>query len=174
VLVPDTKVVERFIGRCIYCPSAEELTDEHVIPRALNGNLILRAASCKRCATITSAFELKVLRDTLGPARAMMKLRTRRKKDRPKTLPMRMESEGKETIEQVPVEDYVGVLPILERELPQYLGHVPHALGRRPDYVGLSAKMILRRDGEHLDLARRALTLISTSTLRMSEGWSLK
>ena len=32
-------------GRCIYCPSKEGLTDEHIVPQSLGGNLVLQEAS---------------------------------------------------------------------------------------------------------------------------------
>jgi hypothetical protein len=48
---------------CIYCGTqadqteAKELSDEHIIPYALGGNLVLPKASCDRCAKETHAFE---------------------------------------------------------------------------------------------------------------------
>jgi 5-methylcytosine-specific restriction endonuclease McrA len=41
--------VQRFkrIGVCIYCrDAASDLSDEHIVPYALNGNWILPKASC--------------------------------------------------------------------------------------------------------------------------------
>ena len=46
------------VGRCIYCGATEpplgarRFTDEHIIPLALGGNLILQEASCTDCAAI--------------------------------------------------------------------------------------------------------------------------
>jgi hypothetical protein len=46
------------IGRCIYCDaSGVALSDEHVIPFALNGNLVIEDASCEDCRKLTSANE---------------------------------------------------------------------------------------------------------------------
>lgn len=48
------------------------------------------AASCKRCATITGAFEGEVMRTIIGPLRMLYDLPTRRKKDRPDHLPLKV------------------------------------------------------------------------------------
>ena len=71
---------------CIYCGSRGELTDEHVIPLGLGGNLVLPASSCKQCATLTSKFELFVLRGFMREARAVAGLPSRRKAQQPKTI----------------------------------------------------------------------------------------
>lgn len=47
---------------CIYCGGGGPLSDEHIIPHALNGVEYLKNASCAACATITSQFEMAVLR----------------------------------------------------------------------------------------------------------------
>ena len=56
----------RIIGianACIYCGATSGLSDEHVIPFALEGEFVLRNASCKACGDKTSRIELKVLRE---------------------------------------------------------------------------------------------------------------
>jgi hypothetical protein len=50
------------VGVCIYCGSGDNLTDEHVLPFGLGGNLVLPKASRKRYAAITPAFEGRVQR----------------------------------------------------------------------------------------------------------------
>lgn len=70
-------------GSCIYCGSSDTLSDEHVIPLGLGGRLVLTDASCQACSRITSAFERKVLRGFMGPARITANFPTRRKKSRP-------------------------------------------------------------------------------------------
>ena len=68
------------IGECIYCGEKDDaLTDEHAMPFALNGDLVLKKASCRPCATLTSKFELSSLRGMLGRARAKLKLKSRKK-----------------------------------------------------------------------------------------------
>lgn len=74
------------VGLCIYCasvPPNTKLTDEHIIPLALGGELVLDAASCEACASETSKFELKCCRDTFQALRIHADLPTRRPKRRP-------------------------------------------------------------------------------------------
>ena len=72
------------IGYCIYCGTRERpLSKEHIIPYGLGGVWILGEASCDKCATITSEFEMDVLRNTFGPFRISSILPTRQKKERP-------------------------------------------------------------------------------------------
>lgn len=82
----------RVVGACIYCgagpaPDAP-LGDEHVVPYGLSGEWVLRDASCPSCADVTSNVERDVLRNALLPLRAKLGLRTRRKRERPATLPL--------------------------------------------------------------------------------------
>lgn len=65
------------IGKCIYCGSHDDLTDEHVLPYALGGHLRLNQASCKACATITGRLEQKLLRGHWWPYRKKLGLQTR-------------------------------------------------------------------------------------------------
>jgi len=71
------------VCKCIYCGREDQLTDEHVVPLALGGDLILPKSSCKTCNTITSKFELNVLRGYMSEARSVGNLPSRRKKNRP-------------------------------------------------------------------------------------------
>jgi len=66
------------IGRCIYCRdiNTNGLTREHVIPDALGGGLVLRAASCDyHRELINKGFESKILDDWFGPLRLAIKLK---------------------------------------------------------------------------------------------------
>lgn len=78
------------VGRCIYCGSADKLSDEHIIPYALGGEWLLPKASCSECSKITSAFEGEFARTILGPLRMLYNMPTRRPKDRPKHLPLKV------------------------------------------------------------------------------------
>src|SRR5208337_2191611 len=92
--VIDTRQTKK-IGRCIYCGETEgKLTEEHITPLGLSGLLVLLDASCNRCSKITSALEMKILRDMLFAARAALSTRTRRKKKRATTHPMFVERAG--------------------------------------------------------------------------------
>lgn len=77
------------VRRCIYCgetklPASEgRFTDEHVIPLALGGNLVLQEASCKRCAKIINReIETPVLDHEWGNLRAKRDFPTRNKQRR--------------------------------------------------------------------------------------------
>ena len=82
--------VNRFgsIGQCVYCGSKDGLSDEHIVPFGLNGNLILEKVSCPACARITSETELRVLRGFMHRARTVGGFRTRRPKQRPEKIPL--------------------------------------------------------------------------------------
>ncbi|MGY3235622.1 hypothetical protein ACVWZ4_003835 [Bradyrhizobium sp. USDA 4472] len=78
------------VNRCVYCGCKDDLTDEHIIPSGLGGRWLLPKASCRPCATITGAFEGVVLRTILGPLRMYYSMPTRRKKQRPEKLPLKV------------------------------------------------------------------------------------
>ncbi len=76
------------VGRCIYCFVTDcDLGDEHIIPQALGGNIILRSASCSDCERIIGAgVEQRLTHKTKGMF-AAMRLRHNYKSKRPKTRP---------------------------------------------------------------------------------------
>jgi len=77
-------------GACIYCRSRDRLSDEHIVPYAAGGRWVLPDASCKNCATVTGTFEGEVSRTILGPLRMLYNMPTRRKKERPRHLPLKV------------------------------------------------------------------------------------
>lgn len=82
------------INRCIYCDRSDiELSDEHIMPYGLNGDLILPKSSCLKCAAITSKVERSVLRGSLLHLRTKNNFRTRRAKNRPASFDL-LESEA--------------------------------------------------------------------------------
>jgi len=88
---------------CIYCGAKDPpggLGEEHIVPFALGGTLVLPEASCRDCERITGAkVEQQVLRKMLGELRGWQNLpRRKRKKDnvyRPR--PIRVEVDGRWT-----------------------------------------------------------------------------
>ena len=76
------------VGRCIYCgngPDQRDLDDEHIIPLAFNGALVLPESSCRKCAhVINQQVENPVLSQEWERFRAKHKLPTRRSKNRRK------------------------------------------------------------------------------------------
>lgn len=75
---------------CVYCGAQERLTDEHIIPFAAGGKWLLPQASCKACAVITGKFEGEFSRTIIGPLRMLFNMPTRRPKDRPSHLPLKV------------------------------------------------------------------------------------
>ena len=110
-----TKRVES-VGHCIYCGASENLSDEHVIPLALGGNIILPNSSCPNCATITSDFERRVLRGFMLSGRVAGNYPTRRPKKRPKSLPLQVEKQGEFEKIDLPVQEHPALLllPLLK------------------------------------------------------------
>ena len=84
------KKVYSQVGRCIYCHITDDLIGEHVIPFGLGGRLELPKSSCHRCSKITSDFEHTCLRTMYGPLRLLYDLPSRRKKNRPQKLPLKV------------------------------------------------------------------------------------
>jgi hypothetical protein len=102
----------RDIGQCIYCDSIDEsLTKEHAVPYGLNGPWTLLRASCRRCADITHRFERDSLRGLFPTLRAVLRMQTRRPSQRPRTLPLVLESRGVQRTVQVPLTDFPLYLP---------------------------------------------------------------
>ena len=101
------------VNQCIYCRTTEKpLTDEHTIAYGLNGTLVLQKASCLDCNNITSLFEGKVLRGFTREARIALGMRTRRRDKVPKTFPLGIVKDGRETITHVPANEQFVVLPL--------------------------------------------------------------
>ena len=110
------------VGRCIYCGSTKDLSDEHIIPYGLGGKSVLEKASCKRCASITSQFEKEVLRETYFEFRNSMNFPTRNKQNRPESILINVETNDGEIKElTIPSQEHPGFLPMIEFEEPGIL-----------------------------------------------------
>lgn len=72
------------VGACIYCGSVEALTDEHILPDGIGGDLILPAASCKPCQDKIKPWETRVQKRNLGATRAASGVRSRKRRGRNK------------------------------------------------------------------------------------------
>jgi hypothetical protein len=107
------------VGQCIYCGSRNKLSDEHIVPFALGGRLILPKASCPECAKITSAFERKVLHAEgfMQSARVVGKFQTRRPKRRPKKVLLTIKKAQEFESIELPIEHATAFLdlPMLPR-----------------------------------------------------------
>lgn len=110
------------IGHCIYCGSVENLSDEHIVPYGLGGNLILPKASCSTCAKITSRFELVVQRGSMRPARIYREIQSRKKhKSAPKTYPLIVERNNDIETLEAPLDEYPILVTFPIFSVPGYL-----------------------------------------------------
>lgn len=94
------------IGICVYCGSDDGLSDEHVLPYALGGNLILQKASCEACRIVTGNLEQKLLRGHWWPQRIRTGLqsRTKHKEQLPISVTIIQEN-GVEIAAKMPIEE---------------------------------------------------------------------
>jgi hypothetical protein len=110
------------VGRCIYCHTDRlPLKAEHIIPFGLNGPWKLLDASCGKCEAITSRFERDVLKTTFDTVRIALDFPSRRKKNRPKQLPLTITRGGKQEDVNLAVEEYPAVIGMPHFEAPAYL-----------------------------------------------------
>jgi hypothetical protein len=94
-LIPAKKYAP--VGACIYCgnTTTSKLSDEHIVPYALNGNWILQKATCEKCAYVTGQLiEQRVLRGELRHLRAALGFQTRRPSERPTLI--RIQADGRD------------------------------------------------------------------------------
>lgn len=103
------------VGHCIYCGSVDELSDEHVLAYSLGGLVLLPKASCKACRDLTSDFERRVTRGFMHYARIAGQMPTRRQKERPDSLPLKLLQADGYSILDVLVTEYPAILhmPVL-------------------------------------------------------------
>lgn len=145
------------VGTCIYCGTdggSEGLTDEHIVPFALLGNMILPKSSCRQCATVTSAFELICSRSTYGSFRMREKLPTRRPAKRPSEVSV--EADGLPMM--VAEAGAIAGFPIIRFKTPPGALTIPPVANDWPE-VELEVKTAPPREPDHWDrLPRGNLT----------------
>lgn len=99
---PEPRTYAPF-GKCVYCGSAKDLSDEHIIPFGLGGRWVLPKASCDVCNVKTSRVERTCLRTMLGPLRLLYGLPSRRTDQRPEKLELKIKRTETSEWEYVPV-----------------------------------------------------------------------
>lgn len=111
------------VGFCIYCGSKDgKLGEEHIIPYALNGALILPMASCKQCERETHTYEHTVCRRIFGNFRMRYKVRTRRKKKRPSHIEIgTIRSDGTPSKKLISIEEHPVTVVLYKFEESDYL-----------------------------------------------------
>jgi hypothetical protein len=117
------------VGSCIYCGRTDQLTEEHAVAFALGGGLILPEASCGPCAAITSAFERKVLRGFMRDARTAGRFPTRRPKERPATIPIKVKRGDRLESVELPSNESPGFLHLPKLDKAAFLDGRPPATG---------------------------------------------
>ncbi|MFS2004593.1 hypothetical protein ACEN9F_13305 [Duganella sp. CT11-25] len=76
------------VDRCIYCGCKNGLDKEHIVPYWMMGGYVIRNASCKVCATITSRFENELSNTSFAVLRRRMRFQSRSsKKERKNNAP---------------------------------------------------------------------------------------
>jgi len=104
-------------GRCIYCGSdggIEGLRDEHVIPFALGGDVVIEGGSCRDCERKISPVDTHLGRSVYGHHRIHVDAPTRNPKERPSSLPANFTVMGNDIALELPIKDhpYSLVLPV--------------------------------------------------------------
>lgn len=103
------------VWRCIYCGVEPKyrgaLGKEHIIPKGLEGTLILPRASCRKCEDRTKKFEQECLQKMFREARSHLNIpaKPRRPKERPTELPIGFAQKGseKKTLwRNIPIENH--------------------------------------------------------------------
>lgn len=91
------------VRHCIYCGKVDGLSDEHIIPLELGGRLVLPESSCATCRVKTGKFEQTCLRTMYGPLRLLYDLPSRRKRERPESMALKVKRTEVSDWEYVPV-----------------------------------------------------------------------
>ena len=110
------------IGKCIYCGCAsDKLTNEHVIPLALGGTMVIRNASCEKCRDITSRYERNPLKENWSEVRACLDYPSRRRKFEDEIFYLRVTLKNeKETVLKLRKSEVLGSAQFLEFALPGF------------------------------------------------------
>lgn len=143
----------QLVGRCVYCESVEELTDEHIVPRSLLARgveeWILEKASCRRCAQRTSRFEGVVAGRVARGFRETFGTKSRRKA---KLEPHRMEMSRNGVATEVTVDSEDAIA-----SFPFPLLHPPGLFLERPqrDRISIDGVGFLNTREGPAELARR-------------------
>jgi hypothetical protein len=74
-------VREPALDICMYCRLSDtKLTDEHIIPDGIGGNLVLPLSSCQKCASHFAQFEQHMVRHRFRLVRSALGIHSRKKK----------------------------------------------------------------------------------------------
>jgi hypothetical protein len=168
-------------GCCIYCGSdggADGLSDEHIMPYALQGNTIIRRASCEVCKKKIDPIDRHLGRSVFGQYRVHAGIQTRNPKARPKTLATHIVVKSETIVKDLPIADhpYSLAMPIwgdpgffrgaaIDAPFPEPNFHIYHyAPDNLRDTLGVDEDeefKILSQGGINVDLFARAIAKIA-------------
>lgn len=137
------------VGYCIYCgctATAAQLTDEHIIPFSLNGEMILPKSSCSNCSTATSKIERHIAHDLYRTFRPRANLKSRRRKNRPNYVV----ASGRSSIHIIPESGGIAAFPIITLPPPGLIRNPPDMLATF-DGSKCSFKIIPPVDKSHIE-----------------------
>lgn len=156
------------VRRCIYCGELHygkhdpiaKLGDEHIIPLAFGGNLLLPEASCRECERITSRLETHCIEQMVRDTREHLGLRARRHKRNRKTLSVSIDRGSGFQTERVAMRDHPAALFMFSFDPPRLLfgasdpdGGFAGRITIRPMTADLGARSM--RLGGKVNLIRR-------------------
>jgi len=126
------------VGKCIYCgatsytpnDSLAKLRDEHIIPLAFGGNLLLPEASCKKCERITSRIETHCIEQMVRDTREHLGLTARRHRRARGHLPVSIDHGTHTEVRRVPAEEHPATLFMFAFEPPTLLSGADDPPGR--------------------------------------------
>jgi hypothetical protein len=129
------------VGKCIYCGEINNaLSNEHIIPYALGGSLVLPRASCARHRNLTSVIERRVAQEMYGTYRDVQGVQTRHRKReeqrRNGTVVMNGTTFDDQPCEvRVPIRELPGVHISIHLPVPQVLSGRPLTVGSLGSHV---------------------------------------
>jgi hypothetical protein len=126
----DPEIRVKKIGACIYCGATEfrpntglPLHEEHIVPRGLDGTLILEAASCEKCQIQTGEkTENLILRTGMLAPRRQLKFQGRRRKRKETDYDLVSVVNNKDVKIRLRLEEHPSLLLIIGFDWPTILG----------------------------------------------------
>lgn len=108
------------INKCIFCGGKGE-TNEHILPYALGGKVVLVNASCDNCRALTSKWERSPLHKSWLLARAALDYPSRKSKFDKLKFPLKVTySDGRTESLKLSQDEIIGLTPFLEYPLPVF------------------------------------------------------
>jgi hypothetical protein len=118
-------------GKCIFCASKSDLTDEHIVPRALSGagEIVFEAASCATCNGYANrTYEQKAWENDFIGVRHMLELKqSKRRRSSERRMPKVAYNAANE--DPLPTAEFRHTLPAAHYPpIYQYVFHEPAGL----------------------------------------------